>query len=251
MKSNTNVIGIIPARGGSERLKDKNILPLLGKPLMAYTIEAALRAEKLDRIFVSTDSEEIAEVARKWDVEVVKRPAEFANETSPIDESLRHVVDHLAETEGYQTDIVVLMQANLPIRAEGVIDKVVARLLESGVETVTTAYEVNQRPEWMKRLVNGRAVPYMQPAMSYRMQELEKLYFIDGAVIAVGTDTLMRTRGDKNVHAYMGKDVLLELQDRIYATDIDDKEDFNVAKLLLLGKEMKSKKDDDNRISSV
>jgi CMP-N-acetylneuraminic acid synthetase len=218
---------------------------------MAYTIEAALRAEKLDRVIVSTDSEEISEVARKWDVEVVKRPAEFANETSPIDESLRHVVDHLVETEGYQTDIVVLMQANLPIRAEGAIDKVVARLLESEAETVTTAYEVTQRPEWMKRLVNGRAAPYMQPTVSYRMQELEKLYFIDGAVIAIKTETLMRTRGDKTVHAYIGKDVLLELQDRIYATDIDEKEDFNIAELLLLGKEMKSKRDNDKRILPI
>ena len=65
MKSKAKVIGIIPARGGSERLKNKNILPLLWNPLMAYTIEAALRAEKLDRVLVSTDSEEIAEVARK------------------------------------------------------------------------------------------------------------------------------------------------------------------------------------------
>ena len=238
MKSNANVIGIIPAREGSKRLKNKNILPLLRKPLIAYTIEAALKAKKLDRVFVSTDGEEIARVARRWGVEVVKRPAELASDTSPIDESLRHVVDHLLETEGYQTDIVVIMQANLPFRAEEVIDKVVARLLETGVETVATAFEVSQRPEWMKRLINDRAVPYMEPTKSYRMQDLEKLYLIDGAVAAIRTDTLMRTRGDKTTHAYMGQDIRLELQNSMYSIEIDDIDDFRMAELVLQNKKL-------------
>jgi CMP-N-acetylneuraminic acid synthetase len=251
MNASANVIGIIPARGGSKRLKNKNILPLLGKPLIAYTIEAALRAEKLDRVFVSTDSEEIAKVGKRWNVEIIKRPAELATETSPIDESLRHIVTHLVETEGYQTDIVVLMQANLPIRAEGVIDKVVARLQKTRVETVATAIEISQRPEWMKRLINDKAAPYMQPTKTYRMQDLEKLYFVDGAVIAIRKDTLMRTRGDKTVHAYMGQDIHLELQDRIYATEIDYEDDFEIAELLLMGKELKSKENGAKRGSSV
>ncbi len=78
MKNSIKVIGIIPARGGSERLKDKNILPLLGKPLIAYTIEAALNAEKLDRVFVSTDSDRIAETAVTYGAELVRRSPELA-----------------------------------------------------------------------------------------------------------------------------------------------------------------------------
>jgi CMP-N-acetylneuraminic acid synthetase len=244
MKSNAKVIGIIPARAGSKRLKNKNILPLLGKPLIAYTIEAALRARKLDRVFVSTEGEEIARVAQKWGAEVIKRPAELATDTSPIDESLRHVVDHLLETEDYQADIVVMMQADLPLRAEGVIDKVVVRLLETGVETAATALQVNQRPEWMKRLIKDRAVPYMEPTKSYRMQDLEKLYLIDGAVAAIRTDTLMSTRGDQTTHAYMGQNISLELQDRIYSTGVDNEDDFRLVELLLLGRELKSKEND-------
>jgi len=108
MKSNVNVVGIIPARKGSKRLKNKNSLPLLGKPLMAYTIEAALRARNLDRVLVSTDGEEIARVARKWGVEVLNRPAELASDTSPIDESLRHVVDHLSATGAKEIVCLVL-----------------------------------------------------------------------------------------------------------------------------------------------
>ena len=103
-------------------------------------------------------------MARKCGAETIIRPAELSTDTAPIDDALRHIVIHLEETEGYHIDIVVLMQANIPIRAEGIIDKVVTRLLETGAETVTTAYEVNQHPEWMKRMINGKAVPLCSPA---------------------------------------------------------------------------------------
>jgi CMP-N-acetylneuraminic acid synthetase len=210
-------------------------MTLCGKPLIAYTLEAAQKAKSLDRVIVSTDSKEIAKVAEKWEIEVLMRPAELATATSPIDDSLRHVVSHLGETEGYQTDIVVLMQANLPIRADGVIDKVVETMFKTGADSVATAYEVNQRPEWMKRLISNRAVPYMEPSSSYRAQDLETLYLIDGAAAAIVTKTLMETRGNKTVHAYLGNDVRLVIQDRIYSVEIDDESDLKIAESLLLG----------------
>lgn len=234
MKSNT-AIGIIPARGGSERLKDKNTMPLCGKPLIAYTIEAALQAETLDRVIVSTDSEQIAEVAAICGAEVIRRPTELATATAPIDEAMRHVITYLADVEGYRPDIAVLMQANIPIRAQGVIDQVVAKLIETGAETVSTAYEINQRPEWMKRLIDDRAVPHMPPSKQYRMQDFEKLYLIDGAVAAIRMDTLTQTRGDTKVHAFMGQDIRLVLHDRIYAVEVDDQDDLWLAECLLRG----------------
>ncbi len=243
MTNNTTVIGVIPARGGSERLKDKNISPLCGKPLIAYTIEAALRAKSLSRVFVSTDSERIAEAAETWGAEIVWRSAELATATAPIDDAVRHVVTYLVDKEGYQTEIAVLMQANIPIRAEGVINLVVNKLIETGAETVATAYEINQRPEWMKRLVDDRVVPYMPPSKLYRMQDLEKLYLIDGAVTAIRVDTLMRTRGDTRVHAYMGQDIRLVLQDRIYAIEIDSLDDLWLAECLLRGMHLQSRED--------
>ncbi len=234
MKSNS-VIGIIPARGGSERFKDKNTMPLCGKPLIAYTIEAALQAKSLSRVIVSTDSEQIAEVAMTLGPEVIRRPAELATATAPIDEAMRHVVSYLADEEDYQTDIAVLLQANIPIRAEGVIDQVVAKLIETGAETVSTAYEINQRPEWMKRLVEDRAVRYMPPSKQYRMQDLEKLYLLDGAVAAIRVDTLIQTRGDTRVHAFMGQDIRLVLQDGIYTVEVDTLDDMWMVECLLLG----------------
>ncbi len=243
MKSNS-VIGIIPARGASERLKDKNTMPLCGKPLIAYTIEAALQAEVLDRVIVSTDSEQIAEVAMTRGAEVVRRPDELATATAPIDGALRHVVSYLADTEGYRTDITALLLANIPIRAEGVIDQVVAKLIETGAETVATAYEINQRPEWMKRLIDDRAVPYMPASKQYRMQDLEKLYLLDGAVTAIRVDTLMQTQGDTRVHAFMGQDIRLVLQDGIYAVEVDTPNDLWLAECLLRGMDLRGEETD-------
>lgn len=244
MKNNMNVIGIIPARGGSERLKDKNILPLLGKPLLAYTIEAALKAQKLERVLVSTESDRIAETAITYGAELVRRSPELASATAPLDAALRHVVTYLEDTEGYVAEIAVLMQANIPIRAEGVINKVVTRLIETGAETVATAFEINQRPEWMKRMVNERAVPYMSPSDLDRMQDLEKLYLLDGAVVAIRVDTLMRTKGNNKVHAYMGEDIRLVLQDYIYSVEIDTPDDLWLAECLLRGMQWQHRDDD-------
>jgi len=230
-----NVLGVIPARTGSERLPNKNIMSLCGKPLIAYTIEAALKAERLDRVVVSTNGSEIAEVALRYGAEIISRPATMSTATAPIDEALRHAVGFLGITEGYETDIVVLMLANVPIRAEGIVDQVVEKLIGSDADAVATAYEVNQRPEWMKRLVNEWAIPYMPPSDQYRTQDLEKLYLLDGAVIAIKKNTLMQTRGDGRAYAYLGQKVHLVLQDRIYAIEVDDQEDLWLAGCILKG----------------
>jgi N-acylneuraminate cytidylyltransferase/CMP-N,N'-diacetyllegionaminic acid synthase len=121
-----NILCIIPARGGSKRLKDKNIIPLIGKPIIAYTIEAALQSHLANKIIISTDDEKIARVAMKYDIQVVKRPKEYSTDTAPIEQALRHVVRFLKGEEGYLADIVGI-QANIPIRKKGQIDEVLRR----------------------------------------------------------------------------------------------------------------------------
>ena len=113
-------VGIIPARAGSKGVPGKNIKPLLGKPMMAYVIEAALEAETLDRVIVSTDGEEIADVAREYGAEVIMRPSELAGDSSPMEDSLRHAVRKM---DTYPL-LTVLLQANVPIRKPGAIDEV-------------------------------------------------------------------------------------------------------------------------------
>lgn len=231
------VIGVIPARGGSQRLPDKNLLPILGRPLVAYTIEAALRATTLDRVVVSTDHSKIADIAKNVGAEVVMRPEKLATAEAPIDDSVRHVVRHLEANDGFLTEIAVLMQANNPVRKKGEIDEVVHKLMRTPWATaVATAYKVSQRPEWAKILSNEETKeirPFMDAGISYRIQDLPELYLLDGSVIAVRADVLQKTTGDRRVHAYLGGRVIIEVHNRMYAVEVDELEDGRLAEFHL------------------
>jgi len=231
------VIGVIPARGGSQRLPGKNILRILGKPLIEYTIEIALQATMLDRVVVSTDHDGIADIAKAFGAEVVMRPKELATAEAPIDDALRHVVNFLKTNEGSSTEIVVSMQANDPVRRQGEIDEIVRRLMATPWATsIATAYKISQRPEWAKRIINEETMeirPFLDPGTNFRMQDLPDLYLLDGSIIAVRTEVLERAAGDKRVHAYLGDRVAIFVHDSKYAVEIDELEDIELAEFYL------------------
>lgn len=128
-------IAIIPARGGSKGIPRKNVLPLLDKPLIAHTIEAACNAGRVDRVVVSTDDDEIAEVSRRYGAEVVMRPAALASDTARSEDALLQVLDHLAQVEGYAPDLLVFLQCTSPLTASQDIDGTVEALLEDCADT--------------------------------------------------------------------------------------------------------------------
>ena len=126
-----NVVAVIPARGGSKGVPGKNIKLLGGKPLISYVLEAAKKCQLIDRIIVSTDDEQIAEVAKKYGAEVpFMRPAELAEDATPTELVLKHAVEWLEQNEKYKTDIVVFFQLTDLPRTKGLIEKVVSRILE-------------------------------------------------------------------------------------------------------------------------
>jgi len=233
------VIGVIPARWGSERLPGKNFLPIRGKPLIAYTIEMALKASALERVFVSTDHPDIAEAGKTFGAEVVMRPEELASAESPIDDALRHVVDLLRGKERLYSDIVVSMQANVPLRKDGEIDQLVQKLEATPWATaIATARKVSQRPEWAKVLISEETMeirPFMDAGTKYRMQDFGDLYLFDGSIIAVRTEVLEKTAGDRRVHAYLGERVIIEVHDPMYALEVDELEDLRLAEFYLSG----------------
>lgn len=231
---NHKVLGIIPARGGKQHLKNKNILPLLGKPVIAYTILAAQKSSLIDRLVVSTEDLQIARIAKSYGVEVINRPSELALDISPIEDSLRHAVEQLEQEEGYFPETVVQMQANIPFRREGMVDKVVSRLISTSADSIATVYEVDQRPQWMKQIdQNGYLQPWQPITNKYRRQEIEPVYLLDGAVIATRKIVLMQTGGLKGIHQYLGGNILGIIQEKRYALEIDSKEDLFLAELLL------------------
>ena len=113
------VLAIIPARGGSKGIPRKNVRPLLGRPLLAHSIEHARQAPSVTRVVVSTDDAEIAAVARRFGAEVVDRPAEISGDAASSESALLHVLDHLRDAEGYEPDLVVFLQATSPLRRPG------------------------------------------------------------------------------------------------------------------------------------
>jgi len=223
-----NILGIIPARGGSKGLKDKNILNIHGKPLIAYTVEAALSASFLDKVVVSTDSKKISDVVKRlFDIEIIKRPKEFARDDSPIEEALLHAVEFLKEKRGYAADIVVWLQPNVPIRPKGLIDKVVKKLIASQADSCVSCYEVNQTPEIMKVIAqDGKLVPLHPEIHKYRRQDFPRRYLLDGSVVAMRAKNLYDCRGVRKVHVYLGKEVLPMVQEkREYSIEIDTSEE--------------------------
>ncbi|MFA6451041.1 MAG: acylneuraminate cytidylyltransferase family protein [bacterium] len=226
------IVGVIPARGGSKGLPGKNTKLIRGKPMIAYVIEAAHAAKRLDRVIVSTDADYIADVAKEYGAEVIRRPDAISDDAAPIEESLRHIVRTLKENENIETDVTVLMQANVPIRPDGMIDDVIEKLLGSEYDSVVTVFNVNQRPQWMKRVVDGKIIPYME-CKEFRRQNLEPLYLLDGAVMAVRVPVLFATEGTNGVHVYLGDNVGIYEQDRLYSTDVDSLEDFRLAEIAM------------------
>lgn len=229
------IIGIVAARGGNTRLPDKNVLPIHGKPLIAWTLEAAKAAKTLDQVVVSTDDDAIAAVAQRWDVPVVWRPAELAGPGAAIDDAYRHVVDHF-EGRGEPPDIVLAMQGNTPLRPAGEIDVIVRKLLSAPEATaVATAKRITERPEWMKRTIDatGRIAPFMDAGTRYRTQDFEELYYLDGATMAIRSEVLKARAGDRRVHAYLGDHVLIHVHEFRFAHEVDEREDVPLAELLL------------------
>jgi len=141
MHKSSHILCIITARGGSKRLPGKNIKLLLGKPLIAYGIEAAKKSKYIDRVIVSTDSEEIAAVARGYGAEVpFMRPMELAQDDTPSVPVLQHAVN-VVEEAGDTVDIMVLVQPTSPLVLASDIDAAIEKLVASGAPTCVSVSE--------------------------------------------------------------------------------------------------------------
>lgn len=150
-KKGLKIVTIIPARGGSKGLPQKNILPLAGKPLIAYTIEASLQCPLIDRTVVSTDDSKIAEIAKQYGAEVpFFRPKELATGDAPTEDTLKHAVEWLENNEGYYFDILVFMQVTDVFKKRALLEKCIRALLEDeSVDSAFVAYP-DHKNYWKK-----------------------------------------------------------------------------------------------------
>jgi len=228
--SSTNqCLAIIPARGGSKGLPRKNVLPLLGKPLIAYTIEAARAARSLERIVVSTESVEIAEIARQYGAECsFLRPPELARDETPTLPVLQQALSQLKSTEDYEPEIIVLLQPTSPLRPAADIDRAIALLKQTGADSVVSLCDARHSPYWMNRLEGDRVLPFLQNVPEYaRRQDLPPVYRLNGAVYATRRRILMEQ------NRLLGEDTRGIVMDAESSVDIDTPLDLKIAMLIL------------------
>lgn len=191
----TSVLGVIPARGGSKGIARKNLAVVAGRPLLAYTADAARASRRLSRVIVSTDDPAIADAARALDLDVpFLRPPELATDTTPMLPVVQHAVDAMS-ADGFVPDAVVLLQPTSPLRRAEHIDGAVGLLESSGADSVVAVTEVPHQfnPVSVMRLDGDRLVPFLDGPQVYRRQDKPLVFARNGpAVVATRVDVVRR-----------------------------------------------------------
>lgn len=225
MKTSPKILAIIPARGGSKRLPKKNTLSLCGKPLISWTIEEALKSKYITKTIVSSDDNEILNIAKKYGSEIIKRPSQLASDTSTSFDVIEHTI--LSQNENF--DYVILLQPTSPLRTSKHIDEAIDLLFEKKADAVISTCEVEHPIQWTMSLSNDLNMSdFVNNIDKRRSQDQEKYYRLNGAIYIAKTDNLLEHKSfflDKNIYSY--------IMPKINSIDIDDKTDFLIAKALL------------------
>jgi len=229
-----NILGIIPARGGSKSIPRKNVKLLAGKPLLQYMLTAALGSKRLTHVVVSSDNKEILDIAREIGGERValKRPEHLAQDDSPDVPMLQHAVAAIEKREGITFDYIVQLHATSPFFESSHIDEALDLLLEhENADSVVSVYRVdNMHPRKLKRIDNGKLVPYVPgyaEDTTVRRQDMETVYKRNAGLYAAERHVIMdmgRVWGDHCLAYVMPSEISL---------DIDTPHDFHVAELLM------------------
>ena len=228
MYKEKTILGIITARGGSKGLPRKNLKPLCGKPLIAWTIEQALASKYLDKVIVSTEDEEIAEISKQFGAEVpFMRPKELAtDEAKSVDVAL-HSINFL-ESIGEHFNIIVLLQPTSPLRTPEDIDKAIESFSENSCESLVSVCEAPHSLFWSFDIKGGYLEPFLgKEYLNKRRQDLPKLYLPNGAIYISTKDSIEKNRGffPDNTHPY--------LMSPEQSIDVDTELEFKNAEYLL------------------
>ncbi len=234
MFNDHRIIAIIPARSGSKGLPDKNIRILNGKPLIAYSIVAAQESGIFDEIFLSTDSQEYANMAIQYGAKVpFLRSDKLATDTASTWDCVKEALEQY-ETIGKKFDIFVLLQPTSPLRTPQDIVAAVEKVMLKNADAVVSVSEADHSPLWYNTLPENKSLNgFLRPEIFIKTrQELPTYYRINGAVYVVRTEYFARSQNiyDCNSFAY--------IMSRENSVDIDTSLDFSITEHLLMQKEM-------------
>ena len=222
---NKTFLAIIPARGGSKRLPRKNILDLCGKPLISWSIEAALKSKYISKVVVSSDDEEILNISSNFGADIIKRPYELANDTATTFDAIKHTINNL---EKY--DYIVLLQPTSPLRNENQIDEAIELLEEKQADAIVSVSEMDHSPLWSNILPeDGNMRGFLrEEILNKRSQDLEKYYRLNGAVYICKTDKLL-----ENKSFFLKDNIFAYIMDKKNSIDIDEEIDFLFAQRVI------------------
>lgn len=230
MIHNTRVVALIPARGGSKSIPYKNIRGLAGKPLISWSILAAQQTPEIDRVCVSTDDDKIADVARQYGAEILRRPAHLATDTALVIDSIKHHIQEL-RGQGEKAGIYLLLEPTAPLRLAEDISACVKLLASPDREfdSVATFKTADLNPHRAWRITENKPEPFIPGAVPWLpRQSLPEAYQLNGCVYAFKPDFLLQQEravlGGRSGAVTMPKD---------RSIDIDDEFEFQIAEMIL------------------
>ncbi len=229
-----NTLGVIIARSGSVGLKDKHLRQLLGRELIQYSFEHAKSSRRLTRTVVSSDSAQVRRLAEKSFLETISRPQELSTSDASVQSVLLHALDTVEQRSNFKADAMALVYGNVPVRPAGVIDRAIELLHQTGCDSVRSFCPVGKwHPAWMCK-VNGDRVQQLHPGSIHRRQDLEPLYFHDGAIVVVSRNSLLTAREKPDdPHAFFGADRRAILTEMGEAIEVDHLRDLYWAEAVL------------------
>lgn len=225
MINEKKVLAVIPARGGSKGVPQKNIKSLAGKPLVAWTIEEAMKSRYLDNVILSSDDDKIIAIAKQWGCEVpYKRPERLAMDDTPGILPILHAIEKLP---GY--DYVVVLQPTSPLRITEDIDRCLEMIQTTKAPSVVSVTEVEKSPYWMFQFGEGsKLAPLMGNTGGYRRQDLPKVYALNGAVYVGEITRLIESK------SFLTDETVGYVMPSNRSLDIDSLLDFQICEFLMV-----------------
>lgn len=225
MLNNKTFLAVLPARGGSKRLPRKNVLELAGKPLIAWTIEAALQSKYIDKVLVTSDDDEILQISEAMGVATIRRPGHLAQDTSTSFDAVKHAIEN---TEAY--DYIILLQPTSPLRTGQHIDEAIQLLDSKNANAVVSVTEMEHSPLWANVLPDNDSMSNFlkQEVLNARSQDLDVHYRINGAIYICKIINLLHYCSfiiENRIYAYK--------MDRKSSIDIDTLLDFKFAEFMM------------------
>ena len=230
MLAEQRILAIIPARGGSKRLPRKNVLSLNGKPLIAWTIDAARQSQYIDAVVVSSDDSEIISIAQQWGGSApFKRPSELAGDSAGTGEVVEHCLDYYCN-RGEQFDLVMILQPTSPLRSVVDIDTACEHYLAAQACGLISVCKCEHSPLWANTLPENLSLAnFISPEIQgLRSQDIATHYRLNGAIYLFNVELFRQKKG-----VFFAPQVVAHVMDQHSSVDIDNELDFKFAEWLM------------------